>query len=164
MIRSSNPTTGRQLLRSLAMTLSAASVCLLASACVFTKESPYTVNAGDSTPTSERETPDPFARIIDRTPVVAFEVGRCEQDADCMPQGCDDAVCAAEGIPATCVTDRISACLSEVDRNACGCVEGVCRWARTNQVLACARLANDVSETRPYEGAQGTEYPWRPYH
>lgn len=151
--------------RSLFILIASSSLCALASACIFTKESPYLVNAGDSTPLSEREQQDPFARIQDLTPIVAFEVGRCESDADCMPQGCDNAVCSAEGIPATCVVDRVSACLSTVRSSSCGCTEeGVCRWERTNEVLACGRIMNDVSETRAYEGAFGEAYPWRPYY
>lgn len=144
--------------------LAASALCSLASACIFTKESPYLVNAGDSTPLSEREEKDPFARISDLTPIVAFEAGRCESDLDCVPQGCDRAVCAPEYAPVTCVEDRISECLATVRSSSCGCVEGVCRWERTNEVLACARLMNDVSETRPYVGAEGESYPWHPYY
>ena len=135
------------------------------SACVFTRESPYVVNAGDSTPVDQREDGTPFDRILDLTPIVAFEAGRCESDADCVPQGCDNAVCAAQGTTTTCVVDRVSACLAEVSSSSCGCTdEGVCRWTRTNEVLYCARIMNDVSETRSYEGAIGEAYPWRPYY
>lgn len=145
--------------------LSGLILLIAASGCIFTKESRYPVNAGDSTPISEREDDDAYARIIDRTPIVAFEYGRCESDADCMPRGCDNAVCSPEGFASTCVTDEISACLATVPSTQCGCTdEGVCRWTRNTQVMQCARKANDVSETRAYTGAEGESYPWRPFY
>lgn len=149
-------------LRRLAAT---AALLLGTSACVFTKESPYVVNAGDSTPVAQRENGSPFDRITDRTPIVAFEYGRCAVDSDCAPRGCDNAVCAPEGVAGTCVVDDISACLSQVRASSCGCTdEGVCRWTRDVEVMQCARRMNGVSESRAYSGAEGESYPWRPYY
>lgn len=147
------------------LALTAFLLLTFASGCVFTKESPYPVNAGDSTPVSEREVQDAYARITDRTAIVAFEYGRCETDADCLPRGCDNAVCAPEGIMNTCVTDTVSACLANVPTESCGCTdEGVCRWTRNNLVLQCARIATEDNDTRPYGGGEGEAYPWRPYY
>lgn len=146
--------------------LTALFVLTASTGCVFAKESPYPVNAGDSTPVAEREDGDNYARIIDRTPIVAFEYGRCETDDDCAPRGCDNAVCSPDGYAATCISDQVSHCLAEVPRTSCGCTdEGVCRWARDMPVLQCARIYSvDGGETRSYPGSEGEAYPWRPYY
>lgn len=145
--------------------LSGLIILVALSGCVFTKESRYPVNAGDSTPVSERGDDDAYARIIDRTPIVAFEYGRCEADSDCLPRGCDNAVCSPDGFASTCVTDEVSACLAKVPTSQCGCTdEGVCRWTRNMQVMQCARIVIEGSESRPYDGGEGEAYPWRPYY
>lgn len=133
--------------------------------CIFAKESRYPVNSHDSTPVDEREDKNEYARIKDRTPIVAFEHGRCNEDADCAPRGCDHAVCAPKGLESTCISDNVSKCLAELPAENCGCTdEGVCRWTRNNVVMECANVDLEPRQTRPYDGADtNAEYPWRPY-
>lgn len=134
--------------------------------CIFAKESRYPVNSHDSTPIDAREDGNEYARIKDRTAIVAFEYGRCETNADCAPRGCDSAVCAPAGLDATCISDQVSECLSELPSELCGCTdEGVCRWTRNNLVMECANLPLEHSQTRPYDGTPpNATYPWRPYY
>jgi len=133
--------------------------------CIFAKESRYPVNSHDSTPVSQREDGNEYARIKDRTAIVAFEYGRCETNADCAPRGCDHAVCAPAGLEATCISDEVSLCLGDLPTSLCGCTdEGVCRWTRNNLVMECANLQVEKTQTRPYDGApEQVTYPWRPY-
>lgn len=132
---------------------------LVTSGCFFNKPSSTVVNSGDSTPISEREDGIAWDGIRDRTAVVAYEVGRCESDDDCIPRGCDDAVCSPEGTELTCMTSRVGVCLAAIGRQGCLCNEGVCRWARTPRVMECAAIAVGRPGTRPFRGSEGEAYP-----
>lgn len=55
--------------------------------------------------------------------------GECSSDADCVASGCSQELCtstaaAAEGLMSTC---EMRPCFKVLD--ACGCVEGHCRWS-----------------------------------
>lgn len=138
---------------------------LTLSGCIFAKESRYPVNSHDSTPVDEREDGNEYVRIKDRTPIVAFEYGRCESDSDCAPRGCDSAVCAPKGLENACISDSVSACLASLPSELCGCTdEGVCRWTRNTQVMECANIELEKAQPRAYDGAdENSTYPWRPY-
>ncbi len=121
------------------------------------------VNAGDSTPAAERPA-DPFARVDDRTDVVAYEFGRCEFDTDCVLDACEGSMCAPRGEDAICLVTPVSDCLATVDASMCGCNEGFCRWARTAPVLICAQLGSERAGTRPFRGTDPDAwYPTRPH-
>lgn len=136
---------------------------LLAAGCAHDPSAQTVVNAGDSTPLNEREDAMPWDALPDRTHIVAYEFGRCESDADCAPRGCEGSVCSPDGFEGTCVVNEVGTCLAALDANNCACTEeGVCRWARSPEVLACHWEIVEVPESRSYEGAQGYEYPWRP--
>ena len=121
------------------------------------------VSGGDSTPLSERADPSPYDGIEDRTAIVAYEFGRCDADSDCSLVGCGGGMCGSESEPAVCAESAVSACLARVGPGACGCVEGVCRWARTAPVLQCARYEDEPPESRGRYRGPGPydEYPLR---
>lgn len=63
--------------------------------------------------------------------------GECTTDADCARAGCSSEVCTAAasagGVMTTC---EVQPCFSVLD--ACGCVEGRCRWSIRDAVPAPA--------------------------
>jgi len=110
-----------------------------------------------------RQQSDPFARISDQTPVHAWEYGNCETAADCMPQGCHEAVCSPAGAEGACIQASIlGACLSQVPDALCGCEAGVCRWARSPEVLQCAVAAYGRPNNTAVTGSEPGYYPARP--
>lgn len=121
------------------------------------------VSGGDSTPIAEREAPSPYDALEDRTAIVAYEFGRCSTNADCGLVGCGGAMCGSEDTASVCVESPVSLCLAQVDPGACGCVEGVCRWARNAPVLQCARYGDEPPENRGRYRGPGPygEYPLR---
>lgn len=120
------------------------------------------VTAGAPTPLSERDGSDPFAWIEERTPIVAYEFGQCEQDADCAPRGCGGAMCSTDDEPAVCLHSPVSECLARVPASSCGCVEGVCRWARDANVLLCSIQDDPPAGNRGFRNdARNDEYPLR---
>ncbi len=120
------------------------------------------ISAGSSTPLAVRTAPGPFDGLRDRTAIPAFEYGACDSDFDCAPRGCEGAVCATIDDPAVCSVDPVSTCLARVGAQHCGCVEGVCRWARSAPVLQCARLGADPAGNRGFRGVEPDEpYPIR---
>lgn len=132
---------------------------LLLTGCFANKPPKTVVNAGDSTPIEEREGAVRWEGVPDRTAVVAYEVGHCETDRDCLPRGCDGAVCSPEQMPLTCMTSAVGRCLATVGVSDCGCNEGVCRWVRSPRVLECAAVATERPGTRPFRGSEGAPYP-----
>ncbi len=141
----------------------AGGVVALTSGCFFAKESKYPVNTHDSTPVSQRADQNEYARIKDRTPLVAFEYGRCETNDDCAPRGCERSVCAPKGLASTCITDAVGECLSTVPSELCGCTdEGVCRWTRNHSTMTCAGIGAEPASSLPFAGGEHKSYPWRP--
>lgn len=61
--------------------------------------------------------------------------GECASDADCVKAGCSSEICttaeAASDIMSTC---EVLPCFSVLD--ACGCVDGRCRWSIADKVPA----------------------------
>ncbi len=106
---------------------------------------------------------DPFARITNDSPVHAWEFGSCEADADCMPQGCHSAVCSPEVLDMQCIQGSIlGACLSQLSGAQCGCDNGMCRWARSPEVMQCVAAAAGRPTTTPVIGTpDGAVYPAR---
>ena len=137
---------------------------LFAVAGCMTAEREVVVNAGDSTPLRLRDNARPYDAMPDHSPIVAYEVGRCESDADCAPRGCSDAVCSPEGGPSLCVTDPVGQCLAQVPRSSCMCNEGVCRWRRDAAVLQCSTEAIQQIQTRPLPGTPNEPYPVPPHY
>lgn len=105
---------------------------------------------------------DPFARLRNRTAVVGYEFGTCTTDAQCVPQGCNAAVCSPHGESGTCADSMVGECLASMPPQLCGCFEGVCRWTRTDEVNLCAQLAWDKPLNRPFSRDRpGTYFPTR---
>lgn len=120
------------------------------------------VTAGSSEPLSERASVDPFAHLEEQTPVGAYEYGRCSTNADCAPRGCGGAMCSTDEEPAVCLHSAVSECLAQVPSTDCGCVEGVCRWARSANVLLCSIQDDAPAGTRGFRNPGiEAEYPLR---
>ena len=120
------------------------------------------VNGFSSVPFDASTEQDPYRRLPDRTLVVAYEVGHCERDADCVTEACGGATCApADEVP-LCAPSPVGDCLAELDGAGCGCIEGVCRWHREPAVLACARRGEPPITTIGADGYTDNPYPTRP--
>ena len=121
------------------------------------------VNAGPSTPLSERAAPGPFDGLEEQTAIVAFEFGQCAVDADCAAVACGGAVCGpVADEPAVCAMSRVGECLAKAPSSSCGCVEGVCRWARHAPVLLCATMDDPPAGNRGFRNPGSLEeYPLR---
>lgn len=65
--------------------------------------------------------------------------GECSSDADCVRAGCSSEICtttkAAADLMTTC---EVLPCFEVVD--ACGCVEGECRWSLVDVMPALNRI------------------------
>lgn len=109
------------------------------------------VNAGPSDPSWPRP---PVSAQTDRTDLPAWEFGQCASDLDCAPRGCASAMCTSDETPAVCAESAVGACLATIPAARCGCVEGVCRWARSVEVMQCAHRAGPRPQTRPFEGGE----------
>jgi hypothetical protein len=120
------------------------------------------VNSGSSRPYAWGEEPDPFRRLRDRTDVVAFEVGLCATDSDCVSDACGGATCAPADETPLCASSPVGACLSAIDPEACRCIDGACRWERSVEVLTCARAGEENATTRAKTGMGPAPYPTRP--
>ncbi len=59
----------------------------------------------------------------------------CQQDSDCVVSGCSGQVCAAEPQATTCEWREEYACYQEY--GDCGCNEGSCGWAQTDDLVQC---------------------------
>ena len=107
--------------------------------------------------------PDPFAVLEDRSPVVAYEYGLCTTDADCVASSCGGAACTASDVidRGICVENRIAACLASLDGQGCGCIDGTCRWARNAATMQCALRETHRPGTRVAPGAEVRPYPLR---
>jgi eight-cysteine-cluster-containing protein len=120
------------------------------------------VNGFSSRPFEGSAESDPYRRLPDRTLVVAYEVGQCTTDADCVTEACGGATCAPANETPLCAASPVADCLSALDGRGCGCVEGVCRWHREPPVLACARRGSPPATTVGAEGYGDNPYPTRP--
>ncbi len=64
--------------------------------------------------------------------------GECSSDADCITNGCSGQLCVPEskasGIITTCEYKEEYRCLKLTN---CGCVEGKCAWATTEEYESC---------------------------
>ncbi|MBI2663985.1 eight-cysteine-cluster domain-containing protein [Candidatus Woesearchaeota archaeon] len=61
----------------------------------------------------------------------------CTSDADCASAGCSGQLCVPkneEGIITTCEYREEYSCL---EFTSCGCIEGSCAWANTDEYAAC---------------------------
>jgi len=120
------------------------------------------VNGFSSRPFEGRAESDPYRQLPDRTLVVAYEVGQCTTDADCVTQACGGATCAPDNEAPLCATSPVGDCLSALDGKGCGCIEGACRWHREPPVLACARRGSPPATTVGAGGYGDNPYPTRP--
>jgi eight-cysteine-cluster-containing protein len=120
------------------------------------------VNGFSSRPFEGRAESDPYRQLPDRTLVVAYEVGQCATDADCVTEACGGATCAPANETPLCAPSDVGDCLSALDGKGCGCIEGVCRWHREPAVLACARRGSPPATTVGAEGYSDNPYPTRP--
>lgn len=116
------------------------------------------INSGPSDPDRHH---DSLSMVRERTSIIGYEFGLCDSDDDCAPRACGGSVCSPNQAPAVCVNDEVAACLSRVPEGACGCNDGVCRWARSPQVMACSTLTLPENIHRPLEGGQDGAYPRR---
>lgn len=64
----------------------------------------------------------------------------CVTDADCFRTGCSGTVCAAQTIYTTCEYRPEYACYSE-PTTSCGCNNGVCGFAQTEELESCLNNA-----------------------
>lgn len=120
------------------------------------------VNGFSSRPFEGRSEADPYRQLPDRTLVVAYEVGQCTTDADCVTEACGGATCAPANETPLCAPSAVGDCLASLKGNGCGCIEGVCRWHREAPVLACARRGEPPITTIGADGYQDNPYPTRP--
>lgn len=70
------------------------------------------------------DTPDPY---------------ECQYDDDCMVGGCSSHLCLAEDVQAgdTCEWLDEYACYDDSEITTCGCHEGTCAWAETEELDSC---------------------------
>ncbi|MAG15558.1 hypothetical protein CMO88_00700 [Candidatus Woesearchaeota archaeon] len=62
----------------------------------------------------------------------------CSTDADCAAAGCSGQVCTtAEEAPMIITTCEYREEYSCLEQTNCGCVEGQCSWAQTEDYLSC---------------------------
>lgn len=62
--------------------------------------------------------------------------GECVTDADCMQTGCSGEICAAQSVSSICIYRPEFACYDE-PTTSCGCNNGSCGWAQTDELSAC---------------------------
>ncbi len=120
------------------------------------------VNGFSSKPFDPATETDPYRQLPDRTLVVAYEVGQCSEDADCVTTACGGATCAPADESPLCAPSAVGDCLASLRGKGCGCIEGVCRWHREAPVLACARRGEPPITTIGADGYQDNPYPTRP--
>jgi hypothetical protein len=122
-------------------------------------ETRVVVTAGSSEPPADRVPYDPFATIVDRSPVTAWEFGACVDDRDCVSDACEGAACAPLGEVGACLDSPVGECLVSIDDSLCACVEGACRWARVAPVLECGRREEPADANRGFRGYEPDWYP-----
>jgi len=93
-------------------------------------------------PAATERAPAPSADSASSNPTTAQELyescearveqpeadGECESDSDCVKGGCSSEICTTAAAAADLMTTcEVLPCFSVLD--ACGCVEGRCRWS-----------------------------------
>lgn len=64
--------------------------------------------------------------------------GTCSADADCRPTGCGGTLCSSQELMSTCEHRPEHDCYRE-PTTSCGCFEGRCSWAPTDELRECLR-------------------------
>lgn len=62
--------------------------------------------------------------------------GTCAKDEECRATGCSATLCASQDVLSTCEYRPEHDCFRE-PTTSCGCFEGRCAWAPTEELKAC---------------------------